>query len=44
MHLPKVECLMIKELVPGTLEKIHGVIDYSMYTTLSGEEKEIERD
>ena len=44
MHLPKVECLMIKELVPGALEKIHGVVDYSMYKTLSGEEKEIERD
>ena len=37
---------MIKELVPGALEKIHGVVDYSMYKTLSGEEKEreIERD
>lgn len=44
MHLPKVECLMVKELVPGALEKIHGVVDYSMYKTLSGEEKEIERD
>ena len=44
MHLPKVECLMIKELVPGALEKIHGVVDYSMYKTLSGEKKEIERD
>ena len=44
MHLPKVECLMIKELVPGALEKIHGVVDYSMYKTLSGEEIEIERD
>ena len=44
MHLLKVECLMIKELVPGALEKIHGVVDYSMYKTLSGEEKEIERD
>ena len=44
MHLPKVECLMVKELVPGALEKIHGVVDYSMYKTLSGEKKEIERD
>lgn len=43
MHLPKIECLMIHELVPGTLEKMHGVIDYSFYKSLCEDEKEIER-
>lgn len=43
MHLPKIECLMVKELVPGTLEKMHGVVDYSFYKTLSEEQQEIER-
>ena len=43
MHLPKIECLMIKELVPGTLEKMHGVVDYGFYKTLSEEQQEIER-
>ena len=43
MHLPKIECLMVKELVPGTLEKMHGTVDYGMYKTLSEEEQEIER-
>lgn len=32
--LPAVECLMVKELVPGTLAQIHGSVDYSMYETL----------
>lgn len=43
MHLPKIECLMIKELVPGHLEKMHGVVDYGFYKTLSKEQQEIER-
>lgn len=43
MHLPKIECLMVKELVVGALNKIHGVVDYGMYRTLSEEKKDIER-
>lgn len=34
IHLPHVSCLMIKELVPGALEQIHGIVDYSFYETL----------
>ena len=33
--LPAVECLMVKELVPGGLEHIHGQVNYSMYETLT---------
>ena len=40
MHLPKIECLMVKELVPGALKKIHGTVDYGMYKTLCEEEQE----
>ena len=32
--LPAVECLMVKELVPGGLEGIHGVLEYSFYEAL----------
>lgn len=32
--LPAVECLMVKELVPGALESIKGVVDYSFYEVL----------
>lgn len=42
IQLPKIECLMIQELVPGTLERMHGVVDYSFYKSLC-EEPEIER-
>lgn len=35
LHLPAIECLMVKELVPGTLERIRGNVDYSMYKTLT---------
>ncbi len=35
LHLPAIECLMVKELVPGGLERIRGTVDYSMYETLS---------
>lgn len=37
IHLPRIECLMIKELVPGTLNKIQGVVDYSFYKNLCEE-------
>ena len=30
--LPHPDCLMIRELVPGALEHIHGYVDYSFYT------------
>ena len=33
--LPAVECLMAKELVPGGLDKIHGVVSYSDYECLT---------
>ena len=35
LHLPAIECLMVKELVPGSLEYIRGTVDYSMYETLT---------
>lgn len=41
IHLPRIECLMVHELVPGTLEKMHGVVDYGFYETLA--EEKIER-
>ena len=41
IHLPRIECLMVHELVPGTLEKMRGVVDYGFYETLA--EEEIER-
>ena len=34
IHLPRPECLMVKELVPGALDGIEGVVDYSFYKTL----------
>ena len=32
--LPAVECMMVKELAPGALDRIHGVVDYSFYEVL----------
>ena len=32
--LPAVECLMVKELMPGGLEGIQGQVEYSFYDTL----------
>ena len=32
--LPAVECLMVKELVEGGLEGIHGQLDYRFYQAL----------
>ena len=34
VHLPAIECLMIKELKAGALEKIAGTVDYYDYQTL----------
>ena len=34
VHLPHIECLMVKALVPGALEDIHGTVEYSDYQTL----------
>lgn len=34
VHLPAIECLMVKELVPGTLEHIHGKVEYADYKCL----------
>ena len=33
--LPAVECMMVKELQPGALGHIRGVVDYADYKTLS---------
>ena len=35
IHLPRIECLMIYELVSGAIERMYGVVDYSFYKTLS---------
>ena len=32
--LPAVECLMVRELVPGGLDGIHGTLDYRFYEAL----------
>lgn len=34
LHLPHISCLMVKELVPGALESIHGKVEYTDYDTL----------
>ncbi len=35
VHLPRIECMMIKELVPNGLDDIHGMVDYSFYDVLT---------
>lgn len=35
VHLPAIECLMVKELVPGALAHIKGHVEYSDYQTLA---------
>ncbi|MBR1584538.1 MAG: N-acetyltransferase [Clostridia bacterium] len=35
IHLPHIDCLMVKELIPGGLKDIHGVVDYGMYPSLT---------
>lgn len=37
IHLPHVSCLMVKELAPGALGHIHGVVDYGFYDALREE-------
>lgn len=37
VHLPAIECLMVKELMPGALEGIKGTVDYYDYSTLMEE-------
>lgn len=34
VHLPHISCLMVKELVPGALENIHGKVEYTDYKSL----------
>lgn len=35
LGIPSVDCLMVKELVEGSLEKIKGTVDYSDYEYLT---------
>lgn len=35
IHLPHPDCLMVKALVPGGLEGIHGEVNYAFYNVLS---------
>lgn len=37
VHLPAIQCLMVKELKEGALETIKGVVEYSDYEVLIGE-------
>ena len=34
LQLPAIECLMVKELVPGALDRIKGEVEYTDYETL----------
>ena len=34
VHLPRIDCLMVKELAPGALEKIKGQVEYDFYRAL----------
>lgn len=34
VHLPHIDCLMVRELVSGALEHIHGIVEYDCYETL----------
>lgn len=35
VHLPHIDCLMVKELKPGALEKIKGTVEYDFYEMLT---------
>ena len=37
IKLPRPECLMVKELKAGALERMHGAVDYSFYDALQEE-------
>lgn len=37
VHLPHIDCLMVKELKEGALENIKGNVEYSDYETLTNE-------
>lgn len=37
VHLPHIDCLMVKELVPDALEHIKGTVEYDFYETLTEE-------
>jgi len=37
VHLPHIECLMSKELVPGAFRTIRGTLEYDFYSTLTEE-------
>ncbi|MCM1055930.1 MAG: N-acetyltransferase [Bacteroides sp.] len=37
IKLPHPDCLMVKELKEGALDKMSGLVDYSFYEALSGE-------
>ncbi len=37
IKLPHPDCLMVKELEPGALDEISGIVDYSFYETLCAE-------
>jgi len=39
LHLPAIECLMVKELTPGAMENISGTVEYSDYAVLTEEQK-----
>lgn len=34
VHLPAIECLMVKELEEGALKSIHGIVEYDDYKSL----------
>ena len=38
VHLPHIDCLMVKELVPGALGRIKGTVEYDFYKTLTSPE------
>lgn len=35
IHLPHPDCLMVKELAPGALAQMRGLVDYSYYESLT---------
>lgn len=35
LHLPHIDCLMVRELQEGALDSIYGTVDYGMYETLT---------